>query len=79
MYYHKPEVKACLQSFRRQYDQALRKSVRSTNDGNDDMHWIEVNVLNTVYSCMFEEKCQGVEVFQANDLEKIYFEILSEH
>ena len=28
---------------------------------------------------MFEEKCQGVEVFYAKDLEKIYLEILSEH
>ena len=63
LYYHKPEVKACLQTFKKQYDQALRKSERTTYDGNDDMHWIKVNALNTVYSFMFEEKCQGVEVF----------------
>ena len=28
---------------------------------------------------MFEEKCQGVEVFHAKDLEKVYLNILSEH
>ena len=80
LYYHKPEVKACLlQTFKKQYDQALQKSEWTTHDGNDDMHWIKVNALNTVYSFMFEEKCQGVEVFYAKDLEKIYLEILSEH
>ena len=63
LYYHKPEVKACLQTFKKQYDQALRKSERTTYDGNDDTLWIKVNALNTVYSFMFEEKCQGVEVF----------------
>ena len=77
--YHKLEVKACLQTFKRQYDQALRKSERSTHDGNNDTHWIKVNALNTVYSFMFEEKCQGAEVFHAKDFEKIYLEILSEH
>ena len=60
LYFHKPEVKASLQTFRKQYDQALQKSERSTHDGNDDMHWIKVNLLNTVYLFMFEEKCQGV-------------------
>ena len=79
LYYHKPEVKACLQSFRGQYDQALRKSERTTDDGNNDTHWIKVNALNIVYSFMFEEKCQGAEVFYAKDLEKIYLGILSEH
>ena len=67
LYYHKPEVKACLQFFRRQYYQALRKSKRSTYDGNDDTHWFQVNVLNTFYSFIFEEKCQGVEMFHAKD------------
>ena len=67
LYYHKPEVKACLQTFKRQYDQALRKSERSTHDSKDDTHWIKVNALNTVYSFMFEEKFQGVEVFYAKD------------
>ena len=79
LYYQKPEVKACLQSFRGQYDQALRKSERTTDDGNNDTHWIKVNALNIVYSFMFEEKCQGAEVFYAKDLEKIYLGILSEH
>ena len=79
LYYHKPEVKACLQSFRRQYDQALRKSERSTDDGNDDTHWIKVNALNIVYLFMFEKKYQGAEVFYAKELEKIYLGILSEH
>ena len=57
----------------------MRKSERSTHDGNDGTHWIKVHALNTVYSLMFEEKCHGVEVFYAKDLEKIYLEILSEH
>ena len=77
--YHKLEVKACLQTFKRQYDQALRKSEWSTHDTNDDTHWIKVLALNTVYSFMFEERCQGVEMFYAKDLEKICLEILSEH
>ena len=38
LYYHKPEVKACLQTFKRQCDQALRKSGRSRHDGNNDAH-----------------------------------------
>ena len=79
LYYHKPEVKACLKSFRGQYDQALRKSERTTDDGNNDTHWIKVNALNIVYSFMFEKKCQGAEVFYAKELEKIYLGILSEH
>ena len=79
LYYHKREVKECLQTFKRQYNQASLKSEQSTHDGNNDMHWIKVNALNTVYLFMFEEKCQGVEVFYAKDLEKIYLEILSEH
>ena len=33
LYYHKPEVKACLQTFKRQYNQTLRKSELSTHDG----------------------------------------------
>ena len=61
--YHKLAVKACLQTFKRQYDQALRKSEWSTHDTNDDTHWIKVLALNTVYSFMFEERCQGVEMF----------------
>ena len=79
LYYHKPEVKACLQTFKRQYNQSSLKSEQSTHDGNNDTHWIKVNALDTVYLFMFEEKCQGVEVFYAKDLEKIYLEILSEH
>ena len=35
--------------------------------------------MNPVYSFMFEEKCQGVEVFHPKNLEKIYLGILSEH
>ena len=35
--------------------------------------------MNAVYSFMLEEKCQGVEVFYAQDLEKIYLKILLEH
>ena len=77
--YHKLAVKACLQTFKRQYDQALRKSEWSTHDTNDDTHWIKVLALNTVYSFMFEERCQGVEMFYANGLEKICLESLSEH
>ena len=76
LYYNKHEIKGCLQSFKRQYNQALRKSQRSTHDCNDDKYWIKVNALNTAYSFMFEEKCQGVEMFYAKDLEKIYLEIL---
>ena len=57
----------------------MRKSERSIHDVNDDKHWIKVNALNTVYSFVFEEKCQGVEVFHAKDLEQIYWEILLEH
>ena len=57
----------------------MRKSERSIHDVNDDTHWIKVNALNTVYSFVFEEKCQGVEVFHAKDLEQIYWEILLEH
>ena len=57
----------------------MRKSERSAYDDNSDTHWIKVNALNTVYSFVLEEKCQGVEVFYAKDLEKIYLEILSEH
>ena len=30
LYYHKPEVKTCLQTFKSQYDQALQKSGQST-------------------------------------------------
>ena len=56
LHYHKPEVKACLQTFKRQYDQALRKFERSIHDGNDDTPWIKLNALNTVYWFMFEEK-----------------------
>ena len=74
LYYHKTEVKACLQSFRRQYDQALRKSEQSIHDSYDDTHWIKVNALNTIDSFMSE----GVEVFDATDLDKIYLEIISE-
>ena len=79
LFYHKLELKTCLQTFKRQSDQALRKTTQSTHDGNGDTHWIKINALNTVYSFIFEEKCQGVEVFYAKDLEKIYLEILSEH
>ena len=79
LYYNNPEIKACLQTFKRQYNQALRKSQRSTHDCNDDKYWIKVNALNTVYSFMFEENCQGVVMFSAKDLEKIYLEILLEH
>ena len=57
----------------------MRKSERSTQDRNDDSHWIKVNTLNTVYSFMFEEKCQVAEVFHLKDLEKTYLEIVSEH
>ena len=49
LYYHKPEVKAFLQSFRRQYNQAMQKSEWSTHDGNSDMHWIKVNTLNSLF------------------------------
>ena len=61
LYYHKPEIKACLQIFKRQYNQAFLKSERSTHDGNDDTHWIKVNALNTIYLFMFEvSMCRGV-------------------
>ena len=77
--YHKLTVKACLQTFKRQYDQALRKSEWSTHDTNNDTHWIKILALNTDYSFMFEERCQGVEMFYAKGLEKICLESLSEH
>ena len=57
----------------------MREFKRSTRDGNDDMYCIKVNALSTVYSFIFEEKRQDVEVFHPKDLEKIYFEIFSEH
>ena len=57
----------------------MRESKRSTRDGNDDMHCIKINALSTVYSFIFEEKRQGIELFHVKDLEKIYFEIFSEH
>ena len=69
---HKPEVKTCLQTFKKQYDQALRKFERSTHDGNNDTSWIKLNALNIVYSFMFEEK------FLEKIKKKIYLEILSE-
>ena len=74
LYYQKTEVKACLNYFTRQQDQALRKSEQSIHDGYDDTHWIKVNTLNTIDSFMSE----GVEVFGAKDLDKIYLEIISE-
>ena len=33
LYYHKPEVKACLQTFKMAISAALQKSERSTQDG----------------------------------------------
>ena len=72
LYYHTPEVKSCLQTFARQYDQALRKSERSIHDVNDDTRWIKINALNTVYSFVFEEvsRCRSVpcEGFRTNIL-----------
>ena len=64
----KTEVKACLQSFKRQYDQSLRKSERSTHDDNNDMHWIKVNALNTIHLFIFEEKVSTCR----SDFEKIW-------
>ena len=79
LHVHVAVVKACLQTFKRQYNQALQKSERSAHDGNNDTHWIKINALNSVYWFIFEEDCQGVEVFHAKDLEKMYLQILSEH
>ena len=57
LYYHKPEVKACLQTFKMAIPSALQKSERSTHDADGDTHWIKVNALKTVYSFKFKEKC----------------------
>ena len=38
LYCHNTQVKTCLQTFKRQYDQALRKSDWSTHNGNDNTH-----------------------------------------
>ena len=58
-YYHKLEVKACLQTFKRQYNQALRKSEQSTHDSSNDTHWTKAHAVNRVYLFMLEEKSQG--------------------
>ena len=57
----------------------MGKSERSTHEDTDDSHWIKVNVLNRVYSFIFEEKCQSIDLFYAKDIEKKYLEILSKH
>ena len=55
-------------NFQKQYNQAFRKSEWSTHDGIDDTHVSSKCFEHSLF--MLEEKCQGVEVFHAKDLEK---------
>ena len=69
LYYHKPQAEAWLQTFKNSTIR-LFENLNGQHMMVSMIHMYQVNALNTVYLFMLEEKCQGVEVFHAKDLEK---------
>ena len=76
VYYHKPNIKPCLQKFKNEYDQRLNANIK--RDDRHNLPWIKAYTLSKVFDYMCEKEIdEPSSMFQVKSLENMYIETLS--